>query len=604
MTFIPNINGIVSTNNSGTLTPITISSVSFTGTYELVKDYTSIVVSIIISSNEQVTLTVNFSTNLSGTLKTTENITITGPETHIIPIKSDYLQLVVTNITAITSGSVIDSILTTGSMKLPVEPLSRTLKSSSDSTVTKSVIHGITSRGSYNPLSITSSGLANVNIKDPLDAFSRIRTSNPYTLFSSAMLTTQDNWNYDTLITGSATGTYNQGYPHFIMSTTGTGRIVRQQHGYTIYQPGKSLFLLMTGTIINSAAPNTCSGRIGYFDNSSDKTAATDNSPTGDGFFFQAVGNGTTSPTMSIIYRTSNRISGAIVQTDTSIPQASWNMDPLNGTGSSGLTVNFTNRQIFFIEMEWLGTGDVVLGVFNDRTPIHCHQFKFTNGQYAPNGPGGVPYPQLAYSTRGSLPIRYELESTGGSSTMYQVCSSSISEGGFEPYGKTYSVSSNIKTLAVVGTEYQVISLRLNSTNTYPMRPRTILRINSINLTCTSSGNILYKVYYFKNPSPSPVSGGTWVNGSTNTSGIKYSSAEFNASLTGTGIPSSTTYDVKCIFSGIFSTSTNTTYISFREPIIISSDISGLTDMLLLTCNSVATTNETVYANISWDEYE
>jgi hypothetical protein len=456
----------------------------------------------------------------------------------------------------------------------------------------------------FSPIISTTSGSINSNITGPLDAFNRLRTSNGYSLFSSSLLTSIDEWNYDTLISGSGAATYNQGYPHVAMTVSGTGRAVRQQHGYSVYQPGKSLLVLATGTIINSAAPNTCTGRIGYFDDSTDKNATFDDSPTGDGFFFQAIGTGTSTPTMSIVYRTSNRVSGAIAQTDTVIARGSWNIDPLDGTGPSGVSVNFTNRQIYIVELEWLGVGDVVLGVFYNRKPYPCHKFNFTGGEYAPLGPGSTSYPQLAYNTRGSLPVRYELISTAGAATMYQICSAVSSEGGFEPYGRKYSGPRATRALTS-GVESQVYAVRLNRNTNYPMRPRTNIRITSISIICTTTGNVAYNLYFYKDPYSvsEPITGGAWVNGTTVTNGLKYSATEVNITPTGTGTPSSATYDVKCVYSGIFASTVNQSFTNFNEPIILSSSIAGNSDVFLVTCNAVGA-NETVFVSVTWEEIE
>ena len=73
--------------------------------------------------------------------------------------------------------------------------------------------------------------------------------------------------------------------------------------------------------------------------------------------------------------------------------------------------------------------------------------------------------------TTACLPVRYEIKNNGGAtattSTMKQVCSTVISEGGYELFGAQQAVSTPItapKALATAGTYYPVVSIRLKST--------------------------------------------------------------------------------------------------------------------------------------------
>ena len=72
--------------------------------------------------------------------------------------------------------------------------------------------------------------------------------------------------------------------------------------------------------------------------------------------------------------------------------------------------------------------------------------------------------------TTASLPLRLEIKNTGttgSNSTLKQVCSSVISEGGYELRGQQQAVGTPITTpytLTTAGTYYPVVSLRLKST--------------------------------------------------------------------------------------------------------------------------------------------
>jgi hypothetical protein len=132
-------------------------------------------------------------------------------------------------------------------------------------------------------------------------------------------------------------------------------------------------------------------------------------------------------------------------------------MDPLNGSGPSLRTLDITKAQIMWMDIEWLGLGTVRMGFIIDGEIIHCHSFHHANRI------------GTTYITTASLPIRYEIKNTGttsGSSTLKQVCSTVISEGGYELRGKQNAIGTSIttaKTLATAGTYYPVASIRLKS---------------------------------------------------------------------------------------------------------------------------------------------
>ena len=73
--------------------------------------------------------------------------------------------------------------------------------------------------------------------------------------------------------------------------------------------------------------------------------------------------------------------------------------------------------------------------------------------------------------TTGSLPLRYEIKNTGttaSNSLMKQVCSTVISEGGYELKGTQQSIGTPVGAgyaCATANTMYPIVSLRLKSTS-------------------------------------------------------------------------------------------------------------------------------------------
>lgn len=242
-----------------------------------------------------------------------------------------------------------------------------------------------------------------------LDAFSRVRISTPHTIFSSKMLL--DNqpllWDDQQVSGGGTTSTYSSATASVTLLAAGgtAGRRVRQTFRRFSYQPGKSQLIMMTGDLAMTGAGNAAiKRRVGYYDDA-------------NGFFFAYEG-----ATMNVALRTST--SGAPV--DTLIPQNTWNLDQLDGSGPSGITLDITMAQLFLIDFQWLSVGRIRFGFDIGGQIIYVHQINPANTQQLPSI--GSP----------NLPLRYEIISLGGgagNATMTQICSTVVSEGGSEHFG-------------------------------------------------------------------------------------------------------------------------------------------------------------------------
>lgn len=115
------------------------------------------------------------------------------------------------------------------------------------------------------------------------------------------------------------------------------------------------------------------------------------------------------------------------------VPQSAWNVDRLDGTGISQITLDITKAQIFFIDFEWLGVGRVRTGFVIDGQIKYCHFFKHANINNS------------VYMKNPNHSVRYEIYSTGGASnSMRHICASVISEGGVETTGIIRAASNSI----------------------------------------------------------------------------------------------------------------------------------------------------------------
>jgi hypothetical protein len=271
-----------------------------------------------------------------------------------------------------------------------------------------------------------------------LDAFGRQRVSQPYTLFDSQSRYAADN-QFDTSTSGTGSSTFNTNQASVSMSVTagGVGSVVRQSYRNFPYQPGKGLLVLATFLMDNGTSANL-NQKVGYFS-------------TQNGVFFQR-----TAGVNSFVLRS---YTGGSVNDTRAFAQSSWNGDKLDGTGASGLTLDLTHPQILWMDFEWLGVGSVRCGFIINGEYIVCHTFDTANV-----------YGTTVYMTTAILPVRYEITTTttAVAATLTQICSSVVSEGGFEATSIEHVASmTNLTASSYLTTSYKpLISIRLASGRT------------------------------------------------------------------------------------------------------------------------------------------
>lgn len=326
-----------------------------------------------------------------------------------------------------------------------------------------------------------------------VDAFGRLRISAPYTLFDSQNRYAADN-QFDTNAGGSTTYLPNEATVRLDVTGTLGAETVRQSFRSFPYQPGKGLLVL--ATFVMNTAKTGLRQRVGYFS-------------TQNGVFFQQ-----NDSTLSFVLR--SYVSGSISDART-VTQANWNGDKLDGTGLSGYTLDPTKAQILWMDFEWLGVGSVRCGFIINGEYIVCHTF--TNANEIAN----------VYMTTAILPVRYEITNvgaTGSSSSLKQICSTVISEGGYqqasiEHVARRTTVFTNIDTAA---TFYPIVSIRLASGRT-----GSVVIPNRLQFLPLTSQN--YEVALLKNPT---LTGATWAATVPSDSNVDYDDAATAISAVGT----------------------------------------------------------------------
>jgi hypothetical protein len=261
------------------------------------------------------------------------------------------------------------------------------------------------------------------------DAFGRVRVSEPYTLFDSQNRYTEDT-QYNTALTGTGTTTYqvNQSAVDMTLTAGGVGSVIRQTYRSFPYQPGKGLLMLATFCMDGSMSLNLTQ-RVGYFNEQ-------------NGVFFQRIDG-----TNSFVLR--SYVTGSVSDART-VNQSAWNGDKLDGTGASGYTLDSAKSQILWMDFEWLGVGSVRCGFIINGEYIVCHTFTNANEITA------------TYMTTAILPIRYEITSTSAvAATLKQICSSVMSEGGYNAQSANYTASRSTKRSTFSTTFIPLVSIRL-----------------------------------------------------------------------------------------------------------------------------------------------
>jgi hypothetical protein len=338
--------------------------------------------------------------------------------------------------------------------------------------------------------------ISDVSIKDSadVDAFSRLRVSEPLGLFDAQFTYNLKPLQYEAVTNGSgATVTHdstNRCALHTFSSTPTGGKAFMQSYEYIRYQPGRSQAAFVTFNFIETNANTT------KFAGLSDGT---------NGIELQQVG----STVQLVIY------SGTSNGTQT-VAKSAWNIDKFDGTGPSGITLDLTKTQILIIDLQALYVGRVRVGFDVNGVMYYAHQFLHANV-------ASTPYIQYA-----TLPIRCGMTCTGtATTTMRFVCSAVISEGGQED---TTGVNSGIEGTATAasGVDTHILSVRPKTTfNSITNRTKFVL--GDMYLLVTGNSPVIWKIVI-----------GQAISGTTTFADVNatHSAFEYNTAGTASGSPS------------------------------------------------------------------
>jgi hypothetical protein len=385
------------------------------------------------------------------------------------------------------------------------------------------------------------------------DAFGRLRVSEPFTLFDTNSRYYDHN-QFSSAISGTGNVVYVENQSSFQLNVGNASgdSVVRETMKVFPYQPGKSQLTLLT-FCMNTPKTNLRQ-RVGSF--GADNGVFFENDGT---YNYMVIRSGSTG-------------------VEERVRQDAWNGDRLNGAGGannpSGITLYPNRTQIYYADVEWLGVGNVRVGFIINGAYILCHTFQHANQT------GNT----KVYMTTATLPIRYEITNTGATasaSQLTQICSTVISEGGYNSFGTTQTAGTGTTTvrLSNSGTYYPIVSIRLA-----PTRLDSIVLPRQIDVLSPTVN--YYRWVLLQNPT---LTGATWA-GTSPTGTVQYDLAA--TALSG-GIE---------IQSG---------YASARELSILSSvdffqfqlgrTLAGVSDVVTLAIAATAN-NADVLAELGWQE--
>jgi len=395
---------------------------------------------------------------------------------------------------------------------------------------------------------------------DQIDGFGRLRVADTDLIESLHFANTSHPLLVINSVTGSGTAAYNSATSSLRLSTTtsSSDTVIVQTKRYFRYNPGRSYIMTFSGNL--GAAKTNVTQRGGYFD-------------VNNGLFFQQ-----TSAGLSVVIRTN--ASGSPV--DTAVAQSAWNMDKLDGTGPSGVTLNPALHNLYVIDFLWHGAGRIRFGVISNGRIVYCHEVNGANTSASP------------YMRTPSLPLRVELNNTGttaSGTTLDLVCfafQKESSDSLSAPYLFTASTKNTLLSLA--NTIVPLLSIRpkllFNSlTNRIPIIPNNIL---------VATTQQLAYIQVLLNPT---LTGASFASVDTNSA--------VEADTTATAVSGGTL--VKELYvpaSSSLSSSAAASIISQLELLSLALNIAGNTqDILTIAGRSTAGGTNTV-AQMDWVEYQ
>lgn len=330
-----------------------------------------------------------------------------------------------------------------------------------------------------------------------IDAFGRLRISQSLDLFDSKLISSRnaEQFNEVTAGAGAIAYSYQTASVNLSISQANNDRSMRESR-YLYYVPGKGQKIVATGVLA---------------ENSDDD--------------------------IYVVTRTST--SGSAI--DTKVIRSDW-IDPLDGTGASGITIDFTKAGIFGIDFQWLGVGKVRFAIVNSaggESLVYEDENSFLNDN--------------VYMRTASLPIRYEIISDGsyiyrrigyfsdndgvffesrtvattGTYNLKEICCSVSSDGGVKPIAIVYHVNTRGQQATASNAGVNVIAVKLLDTYKSNDNRKTANLLSSVFFA--EDQNTIFEVYKVTEWTDN---GSTWTNVNTESACEYAAGSNINITIT------------------------------------------------------------------------
>lgn len=292
---------------------------------------------------------------------------------------------------------------------------------------------------------------------DQLDAFSNMRTAGPTFVADGQFTYDLQPLIYEQITSGDGAIVHDsteRAAKLSIDTATGSGdEAIMQSYQYHKYQSGRAQEIFLTFNFNDNTGVSNLRRFAEYGDG--DNAIGFELNETAKNFY----------------------IKSDTTEGDETVAQASWSIDPMDGTGPSGKTLDTSKTQILVISVQALYTGEVRIGFDIDGDIIWCHEFQHAN--LATN-----PYIQTA-----NLPIRVGMESTGITTTlddMLFICSCVLSRGGqVDVAGYDFS-ESNTEIAVSSGARTHALSIQPKATFN-SITNRIEFKLKSINVVAETN---------------------------------------------------------------------------------------------------------------------
>lgn len=411
-------------------------------------------------------------------------------------------------------------------------------------------------------LAVTTNGAAVSPSSPGVDAFGRSRVTQPASIFDAKQVYDNQPLLFSEYTTGGGSLTYqnNRASTALAVNTSNGARALRQTKRYFNYQPGKAQ-LVFTTFNFNGAAANV-KKRAGYFDDN-------------NGIFVE-LGGTASAPEYSIVLR--SYVGGSL--NTTTITQANWNLDTLNGLGPSGFSLDASKVIILVIDFEWLGVGQARVGFDFGGQTVYAHRFQHAN------------LTTSVYMQTPNLPVRWEIVNSAASagSDMEAICCSVQSEGGANPLAVQRTTSRGVTPVPSVTTTLQsALAIRLKSA----YNRATVFPLNGAAVT-TDTG-----VNYYGQLVLNPTLGGALTYSAITNSPVEVSTTVQTVSG---GTILSEFYGISGA-PGKSGAASITTSADLNSVLALASDFAGTQDQLVLALRTFSSSSaNSFYAQIDWLE--